>query len=169
MDLYTKLFEVLFPVFFVVGIGYYLGKNNPKIDTSFITNFAANIGTPAMIIYSLTSTGISFQIFKDYFWYYLIGMVIFTLIGVIFLFILKTKDIIRELPPFIMPNTGNMGLPICLFAYGSQGLGVAASISAIIILSHFTLGIFLANRKFDISVILKNPPFYSIIISVILL
>jgi hypothetical protein len=22
----------LFPVFFVVGIGYYLGKNNPKID-----------------------------------------------------------------------------------------------------------------------------------------
>jgi hypothetical protein len=23
-----------------------------------------------------------------------------------------------------MPNTGNMGLPICLFAYGSQGLCV---------------------------------------------
>ena len=32
-----------------------------------------------------------------------------------------------------MPNTGNMGLPICLFAYGSQGLGVAAAISALII------------------------------------
>ena len=40
MDIYIKLFEVLFPVFFVVGIGYYLGKNNPKIDTAFITNFA---------------------------------------------------------------------------------------------------------------------------------
>ena len=26
MDIYIKLFEVLFPVFFVVGIGYYLGK-----------------------------------------------------------------------------------------------------------------------------------------------
>ena len=169
MDIYLKLFEVLFPVFFVVGIGYYLGKNNPKLDTTFITNFAANIGTPAMIIYSLTSTGISFNIFKDYFWYYLLAMIIFTLIGFIFLFFLKSKDIIRELPPFIMPNTGNMGLPICLFAYGSQGLGVAASISAIIILSHFTLGIFLADRKFNINVILKNPPFYAIIISVILL
>jgi malate permease and related proteins len=169
MDIYLKLFEVLFPVFFVVGIGYYLGKNNPKLDTTFITNFAANIGTPAMIIYSLTSTGISFNIFKDYFWYYLLAMIIFTLVGFIFLFFLKTKDIIRELPPFIMPNTGNMGLPICLFAYGSQGLGVAASISAIIILSHFTLGIFLADRKFNINVILKNPPFYAIIISVILL
>ena len=53
MELYLKLFEVLFPVFFVVGIGYYLGKNNPKIDTTFITNFAANIGTPAMIFYTI--------------------------------------------------------------------------------------------------------------------
>ena len=169
MEIYIKLFEVLFPVFFVVGIGYYLGKKNPKIDTSFITNFAANIGTPGMIIYSLTSTNISFDIFKDYFWYYFIAMSIFALIGVVFLFFLKTKDIIRELPPFIMPNTGNMGLPICLFAYGSQGLGVSASISALIILAHFTLGIFLADRKFNINVILKNPPFYAIIISVIIL
>ena len=53
MAIYIKLFEVLFPVFFVVGIGYYLGKKNPKIDTKFITNFAANVGTPAMIIYAL--------------------------------------------------------------------------------------------------------------------
>ena len=169
MELYLKLFEVLFPVFFVVGIGYYLGKNNPKIDTTFITNFAANIGTPAMIIYALTSTGTSFEIFKDYFWYFLIAIVAFTFIGIFFLFFLKTKDIIRELPPFIMPNTGNMGLPICLFAYGSQGLGVAAAISALIVLCHFTLGIFLADRKFNINVILKNPPFYAIIISVIFL
>ena len=89
MDIYIKLFEVLFPVFFVVGIGYYLGKKNPEIDTTFITNFAANIGTPAMIIYALTFTGISFDIFKNYFWYYLIAIFIFTLIGVIFLFFFK--------------------------------------------------------------------------------
>ena len=65
MDIYIKLFEVLFPVFFVVGIGYYLGKKNPKIDTTFITNFAVNIGTPAMILYSLTSTGITFETFRN--------------------------------------------------------------------------------------------------------
>ena len=29
MDIYLKLFEVLFPVFFIVGIGYFLGKKNP--------------------------------------------------------------------------------------------------------------------------------------------
>ena len=68
-----------------------------------------------------------------------------------------------------MPNTGNMGLPICLFAYGSQGLGVAAAISALIILCHFTLGVFLADRKFSINVVIKSPPFYAIIVAVFLL
>jgi predicted permease len=68
-----------------------------------------------------------------------------------------------------MPNTGNIGMPICLFAYGFEGLGVAAAIGALIVLCHFTLGVFLADRKFDITVILKNPPFYAIIIAVILL
>ena len=66
MDIYLKLFEVLFPVFFIVGIGYYLGKKNPKLDTSFITNFAANIGSPAMVFYAVTTTGITFNIFVEY-------------------------------------------------------------------------------------------------------
>ena len=169
MEIFLKLFEVIFPVFFIIGIGYYLGKKNPKIDTTFITNFSANVGSPAMIIYALTSTGTTFEIFKYYFLYYLIAIICFVGIGIFFLFILNTKDIIRELPPLIMPNTGNMGLPICLFAYGSQGLGVAAAISALIILSHFTLGVFLAARKFNIYVILKSPAFYTILISVFLL
>ena len=169
MGIYIQLFNVLFPVFFVVGIGYYLGKKNPKIDTTFITNFAANIGSPAIVIYSLNSTNISFNIFKDYFWYYLIAIFGFFIVGSVFLYFQKTKDIIRELPPFVMPNTGNMGLPICLFAYGSQGLGVAAAISALIILCHFTLGVFLADRKFNFEVISKSPAFYSVLIAVILL
>ena len=169
MEIYIKLFEVVFPVFFVVGIGYYLGKKNPKIDTKFITNFAANIGTPAMVIYAVTSTGINFEIFRDYFWYYLLAIICFSIVGIINLFLINTKDIIRELPPLIFPNTGNMGLPICLFAYGSQGLGVSASITSLIILMHFTVGVFLADRKFNLDVIIKNPPFYAIIFSALVL
>ena len=169
MEIYIKLFEVLFPVFFVVGVGYYIGKKDPKIDTKFITNFAANVGTPALILYALNIKNISFDIFSNYFWYYLLAITGFFFVGIIFLLILKTKDIIRELPPFVLPNTGNMGLPICLFAYGSDGLGIAAAISSLIILFHFTLGVFLADRKFNFEVILKSPPFYTIIISVLLL
>ena len=85
------------------------------------------------------------------------------------LYLLRVKDIIRELPPLLMPNTGNLGLPLSLFAYGQSGLGVAGAISALIILFHFTVGVFLADRKFNFDVIIKSPPFYAIIISVILL
>ncbi len=169
MEIYIKLFEVIFPVFFIIGIGYFIGKKDKKFDTKFITNFAANVGSPAMIIYALNVKNISFQIFVQYFWYYLIAIFGFAIIGIIFLFFVKSKDIIRELPPFMMPNTGNMGFPICLFAYGFEGLGVAAAITALIILFHFTVGVFLADRRFSLDIILKSPAFYTIIISVLLL
>jgi len=168
MEIYLKLFEVIFPVFFVVGIGYYLGKKNPKIDTTFITNFGGNIGSPAIVFYSVTTTGLTFSVFTNYFIYYLLAIIGFTIIGVIFLFFFK-KDVIMELPPYILPNTGNMGLPICLFAYGANGLGVAGAISSLIILFHFTLGVFLASKKFNLEVITKSPAFYSVIISIIFL
>ena len=169
MEIYYKLIEVIFPVFLVIGIGYYLGKKDKEINTNLITSFAANIGSPAMIVYALNVKNISFNVFVDYFVYYLIAIFGFSIIGIIFLFFLKSKDIIRELPPFMMPNTGNMGYPICLFAYGSEGLGVAAAITSLIILFHFTVGVFLADRKFSLNIILKSPPFYTILFSVILL
>ena len=168
MEIYIKIFEVIFPVFFVIGVGYYLGKKNPKFDTNFITTFAGNIGTPAMIFYTVTTTGISFSIFTQYSIYALIMIGGFAVIGLIFLFLLK-KDLSMELPPLILPNTGNMGIPICLFAYGSQGLGIASAIASVIILFHFTLGIFLAKKKFSLDIVIKSPPVYAIIISVIFL
>ena len=166
MEIYFKLFEVLFPVFFMVGIGYFIGKKNPKLDTSFITNFAANVGSPAMVFYAITTTGVTFSMFIEYFWYSLIAIFAFALVGIIFLIFLK-KEIIRELPPFVLPNVGNMGLPICLFAYGDLGLGIAATISSLVIFFHFTINVFLASKKFSLKLLLQSPPVYAIIISII--
>ena len=168
MEIYVKIFEVIFPVFFVIGIGYYLGKKNPKFDTNFITNFAGNIGTPAMIFYTVTTTGITLSIFIHYFAYAILMIGGFAVIGLIFLFLLK-KDLSMELPPLILPNTGNMGVPICLFAYGTQGLGVASAVASVIILFHFTLGVFLAKKKFSFDILIKSPPVYAIIVSVLFL
>ena len=168
MEIYIKIFEVIFPVFFVIGVGYYLGKKNPKFDTNFITVFAGNIGTPAMIFYTVTTTGITLNIFIHYFVYALLMIGGFALIGLILLFLLR-KDLSMELPPLILPNTGNMGIPICLFAYGTDGLGIASAVASVIILFHFTLGIFLAKKKFSLDVVIKSPPVYAIIISVLFL
>ena len=168
MDIYLKLFEVLFPVFFIVGIGYFLGKKNPNFDTSFITTYAGNFGTPAIVIFALTAGGVTFEVFKEFFFYALILLSAFGIIGLIFLIVMK-KDYIRELPTFILPNTGNMGIPICLFAYGEMGMGIAAAISSLVVLLHFTLNIFLAKRAFDFQTIFKSPAFYAIIITVLFL
>jgi malate permease and related proteins len=168
MDLYFKLFEVLFPVFFIIGIGYYLGKKDPKINTKFITDFAGNIGTPAMIFYTITTTGVSLSLFLEYFIYAIIIIIGFALVGLIFLFFLK-RDCLSELPPLILPNTGNMGIPICLFAYGIDGLGIASAIASVIILFHFTIGIFLAKKSFSLNVVIKNAPTYAILISILFL
>ena len=165
MELYLKLIDVLFPVFFVIGVGYYLGKKDPNFDTTFITNFAGNIGTPAMIFYTITTTGITLGIFIEYFIYALIMIGGFSLAGLLFLFILK-KDIISELPPLILPNTGNMGVPICLFAYGTAGLGVASAIASVIILLHFTLNVLLAKKSFSFEILIKNVPIYAILASI---
>ena len=165
MDIYIKLFEVLFPVFFIVGIGYLLGKKNRDLDTTFITNYSANFGAPALFIFAITSSGVKFDIFSEYFIYAIIALSSFAVVGIIFLVLMK-KDYIRELPPFFLPNTGNMGIPICLFAYGSLGMGVAAAISSLVVLLHFTVNIFLASKKFDINIILKSPSSYAVIVAV---
>ena len=168
MELYLKLIDVIFPVFFVIGIGFYLGKKDPNINTDLITNFAANIGSPAMIFYSITTTGVTLSIFLEYFIYSLIIISAFSIVGVIFLIFLK-KDYISELPPLILPNTGNIGLPLCLFAYGTAGLGVASAIASVVILLHFTIGVLLAKKSFSLKILIKNMPIYGIIISVLFL
>ena len=168
MELYLKLIDVIVPVFFVIGIGYYLGKKNPEINTDFITTFAGNVGTPAMIFYTITTTGVTLSVFTEYFIYALVIIGGFSIVGVLFLLLLK-KDFISELPPLILPNTGNMGIPICWFAYGTAGLGVASALASVVILLHFTLGVLLAKKSFSLEILIKNMPIYGIIVSVIFL
>jgi len=168
MELYLKLIDVTFPVFFVIGIGYYLGKKDPNINTDLITNFAANIGSPAMIFYSITTTGVTLSIFLEYFIYSIIIISAFSIVGILFLIILQ-KDYISELPPLILPNTGNIGLPLCLFAYGTAGLGVASAIASVVILLHFTIGVLLAKKSFSLKILIKNMPIYGILVSVLFL
>ena len=168
MELYIKLIDVILPVFFVIGIGYYLGKKEPNFNTDFITTLAGNVGTPAMIFYTITSTGVTLETFIEYFVYALIIIGGFAAIGIIVLALMK-KDVVSELPPLILPNTGNMGIPICLFAYGTEGLGIASAIASVIILLHFNLGVLLAKKSFSLKILITNMPIYGIIAAVIVL
>ena len=166
MDLLIKLIDVLFPVFLIIGIGYWYGKKDPKFDTKFITTFAGNFGLPAIIFYSLTTTNISFELFLRFSYYITLYVGIFAIIGLIILKILN-KDIYRLLPPLILPNTGNMGMPLCLFAYGKIGLAIATAITSMILVFHFSLNILLASKKFSIKPLLKCIPVYALLVSLL--
>ena len=89
---------------------------------------------------------------------------LFGILGILLLKILR-KDIYRLLPPLILPNTGNMGMPICLFAYGKLGLAIAAAVTTVIVVFHFTLNILLASRKFSIKPLINCVSIYALIIS----
>jgi len=164
MDLLIKLFDVLFPVFLTLGIGYFYGKKDPKFNTQPITTFAGNFGLPSIIFYSLTTSGIDIHLFLKFSYYTFLYVLIFSVIG---LFVIKifNKDIYRLLPPLILPNTGNMGMPICLFAYGTIGLSIATAITSVILVFHFSLGILLASRKFSLIPLLKCTPIYALVFS----
>ena len=164
MLILIQLFNVLFPVFLTIGIGYWYGKKNPKFNTEVITTFAGNFGLPSIIFYSLTATNLDFHVFLKFSKYIIYYVFIFSIIGIVVIKIFK-RDIYRLLPPLILPNTGNMGMPICLFAYGSQGLSIATSITSIILVLHFSLGILLASRKFSLKPLLKCTPIYALIFS----
>ena len=164
MAIYVKLFEVLFPVFLSIGIGYWYGKKDAKFDTNFITTFSGNIGLPCIIFYSLTFSDIDFDIFLKFFLLTFVYVGIFSIIGIIVLKLLN-RDIVRLLPPLILPNTGNMGMPLCLFAFGIEGLAIATAITSTILVLHFSLGILLASRKFSIQPLIKCVPVYAIIFS----
>ena len=166
MILLAKLFEVLFPVFLIIGIGFWYGKKDPKFNTKFITTFAGNFGLPAIIFYSLTTTSISFELFLRFSYYITLYVGFFAIIGIIILKLLN-KDIYRLLPPLILPNTGNMGMPLCLFAYGKIGLAIATAITAMILVFHFSLNILLASKKFSIKPLLKCIPVYALLVSLV--
>jgi len=169
LGIYFKLFEVIFPVFFIIGIGYWFGKKNPGFNSDIITTFAGKIGVPALLFYSLAaSTTLDFKTFIKFGSFTFLFVGCFAVIGVIVLKFLK-RDIILELSPLILPNTGNLGLPICLFAYGESGFSIASSIAAVIMLLHFTVGIFIASKKFSLKPLLESIPMHILLLSGLML
>ena len=165
LSIYFKLFEVIFPVFVIIGIGYWFGKKNPNFKSDIITDFAGKIGVPALLFYSLAASNtLDFSTFVKFGMFTFIFVGCFSILGIMVLKVLK-KDPVTELSPLILPNTGNLGLPICLFAYGDKGFSIASSIAAIIMLLHFTLGIFIASKKLSLTPLLKSIPMYVLLIS----
>ena len=58
-------------------------------------------------------------------------------------------------------------MPRCLFAYGKIGLAIATSVTAMILVFHFTLNILLASKKFSLKPLLNCIPVYALLVSLV--
>jgi predicted permease len=73
------------------------------------------------------------------------------------------------LPALMFPNTGNMGLPLALFAFGNEGLALAVVYFACTSTLQFTLGISLASGSMSVSRLLRTPAIYAVVVSLLIL
>lgn len=66
------------------------------------------------------------------------------------------------LPSLTFPNIGNAGLPVCLFAFGQQGMALAMVFFAVTSVGQFTLGPAIAAGKLDLGKLLRVPLLHAV-------
>ena len=73
------------------------------------------------------------------------------------------------LPCLIMPNSGNIGLPLVLLAFGEKGLALGISFFFVIALLQYTLGIAIASGEYRLRDLARQPLIYSVILAAVVL
>lgn len=130
-------------------------------DTSFVTRLVTYIGTPCLIFSAMTDTGLTLEGFRVMAIAAMAAMVAFAVVGAAALKVAR-MPVRPFLPSLMLPNTGNMGLPISLFAFGETGLALAIAFSTIITVGHFTIGVSLAAGRASGRELLFSPTLYAL-------
>ena len=138
--IFLTVLEIVAPVFILAGIGFTWVKIGLEYRVEFVTRFAMMMAVPCLIFTALMKTEIEPVALSE-----LILAGIATYAAVCVLAFIFTRvfqlDIRTYLMPLISGNTGNLGLPLCLFAFGQAGFGYAVVVFAITNILAFTLGV----------------------------
>lgn len=164
----SQLSAVVLPVLLVAGIGFTWAKMGRRFDSVFLTDIATNIGTPCLVAHSLTTLKISPAALAQMGMAVLLAIAGFLVLGIVTLRLMKLSPN-SYLPALTFPNTGNMGLPLALFAFGQEGLGLAVVYFGCTVTLQFTLGISLSAGNLSLSRLVRTPTIYAVAISILLL
>ncbi|WP_090060813.1 AEC family transporter [Celeribacter neptunius] len=141
MNLVLTVLEIVAPVFILALIGFTWVKTGHEYRLEFVTKLTMTLSVPALIFTALVKaeidptalTALSLASVAAY------G-------GVTIAAWLVTKalrlDTRTYLAPLIFGNTGNLGLPLALFAFGEAGLSYAVVVFAAMALWSFTFGVY---------------------------
>src|SRR5690554_2113463 len=121
-----ELFAVMAPVLIVAGIGFGWARSGQPYPTEFVTRLVLNISTPCLVLSTLSRAEVDLQVFGQMALACVVICAIMALVGWILSRAINSDPKVL-VPAYMFPNTGNMGLPISLYAFGEPGLALAVA------------------------------------------
>ncbi|NBZ97959.1 MAG: hypothetical protein EBS46_04185 [Proteobacteria bacterium] len=166
--MFLTILNIILPVIFVVLIGYLWNRYNKDFNPIAVTKLVANIGLPCLIYDSLTRSNLTINIYFKIFLSAVLVLAIGFLFGYLLIKIFRLPSI-KLTTPLMHPNTGNMGIPLSLLAFGNEGLALAAGFASIVMVSHFTANTAISSGNYSLKRIILSPVLLSLIFSLIIL
>lgn len=146
MTVVETLLPVLAPVLACVAIGFGWARLGAPIDPRQVRAIVTNVGTPCLVFGTLVRLEVPVLALVAVGLVVVVGLVCFAAMSVPILRVFGLPAS-PYLAPLMFGNLGNMGLPLCLYAFGEAGLELAVVAFAVQSTLFFTLGAwFLSGR-----------------------
>lgn len=156
MNLTLTVLEIVAPVFLLAGIGFVWVKVGLEYRIQFVTQMAMTLAVPCLIFVSLMNTKIDPAALTSL---SLATVVAYGAVSAAAVVLVLALGLNRRTftAPLIFGNTGNLGLPLALFAFGETGLSYAVVVFAIMAIWSFTFGIWLVAGAGSFGKVLREP------------
>ena len=166
--MYYQIFNVICPIFVITIIGYILERLSKNIDAKTISSIVLLIATPSLVFSTLTSLEIDTATLLKM---ALSAMLCVAVASVAGLAVLRALGMSYRtfLPCLIIPNSGNIGLPLVLLAFGEKGLALGISYFFVIALLQYTVGAAISSGEYRLRDLARQPLIYSVILVAVVL
>ncbi len=151
-----ELATVIAPTLVCAALGWAWGRWGPPFDRDLITALIANLGAPCLVFSKLTALEVEAAALAQIAVAAVLALITFAAIGAIALRVWGLPAH-TFLAPLIFGNAGNLGMSLCLFAFGSQALALAVCFYAVMATAHFTFGILIWSGRLSLTELLRSP------------
>ena len=160
MNSFGTLLSVLAPVLITASLGFGWVRLGVPFEMNFAVRLVTYIGAPCLVFSALTRANVSPEALATTAGAVCICMAIFGLAGSIGLKLARLP-LRTYLPPLMNPNVGNMGLPICFFAFGEEGLAFAVAVFATLTVVSLTSNVWIASGQSSPAQALRQPAIWA--------
>lgn len=156
MNLAITVLEIVAPVFLLAGVGFAWVKLDQEYRIAFVTRLVMTLSLPALIFVSLMQTEIDPAALAALSMATLVTYAAITVAAYALVRAMRL-EIRTFLSPTIFGNTGNLGLPLALFAFGDAGLSAAIIVFAIMSMWFFTFGVWVFSGGGSLLRVVQEP------------